>query len=109
MRKIRAALSDAIGAQWLAIGAGLLTAPTEVMRLGGVKVEGAQARTVVRILGLRDMVLGAAVLSIEDAPTRGRLQRALAAMALGELVMLLLLRREQPLRTALRLGAATAA
>jgi hypothetical protein len=104
---VRTALSEAMGAQWMAIGAGLLTAPIATMRLAGMNVEGATPSAVARILGLRDLVIGAAVLSVPDARTRRRLQRAIGVMALGETVLFLLLRREQSTRVVVRLGVVT--
>jgi len=104
VQDLRAVLSEASGAQWLAIGAGMVIAPVETMKLAGLDVEGTPARIVARVLGLRDIALGAAMLSVTDPDVRRRLLRAVAATTAGEFAVIFAFRGERPARAAVRLA-----
>jgi hypothetical protein len=81
-------LVDAIGGGWMMIGAGLIADPARTMRIAGIPVDDQRSRAMSRLLGLRDMALGAAVISSADGATRKRVLRGVAVMDFAEVLLL---------------------
>ncbi len=109
MQDPRVAMSESTGALWLAVGSGLVTAPEKTLRLAGIEILSGPMNVVIRILGLRDLALGAAALSAGEAGTRRRIHRGIGAMCAGEAVLIPLCRGLVPDRAVVRLTVASIA
>jgi len=105
-RRTRAA--EALGGGLCAFGAALATAPDGVLALAGIRGEQGTAPLFARLVGVRDLAFGAAVLGTRNAATRRRLLRLVAGICFADTLLLLLGRGRLPGRGG-ALGAAASA
>jgi hypothetical protein len=97
---IRVSLSEALGGGLCGLGAGLLTAPRETLGRAGVRPDGEVEVLLARMLGLRNLTLGALLLGARGAAARRKLQRLVAGMCAAEVCLLALSYKRLPGRSA---------
>jgi len=108
--EFRRSLSEALGGELCSLGAGLITAPHHALARAGVRTDGEVELLLARVLGLRDLTLGALLLSARGAPARQALQRLVAGMCAAEVCLLALSYKRLPGRSApLMIGTTTLA